>query len=270
MDKHSHLPDPDQLSMVTGIILIAYAVSQYLVVPFNPIGLQLPGLYIPIDFQFKNLVSITVAILAAAGMDWIIASHPVKQDDGRIQHWLLPALSAWVIGIPLYSIPAGMAWWGVFIFGGLLMLVVITSEYITVDPNDNRSTLAGIGLSALSLVLFLVLATSIRASGVRLYIMATAIGLGSMLVCLRVFYLQSGYQWRYAWSIGISLLLVQIATGFHYLPLSPVQFGLLLVGLLNGLLSISESILRGQFSRRDLIEPGIVFLLTGILALVFG
>ena len=270
MEKRGCLPDPDQLSMVTGIILIAYAVSQYLVVPVNTIGLQLPGLYIPIDFQFKNLVSITVAILAAAGMDWIISSHPEKQAGGGMQHWLLPALSAWVIGIPLYSIPAGIAWWGVFIFGGLLMLVVITSEFITVDPNDNRSTLAGIGLSALSLVLFLILATSIRASGVRLYIMATAIGLGSVLVCLRVFYLRSGYQWRYAWSIGISLLMVQIATGFHYLPLSSVQFGLLLVGLLYGLLAISESILQGQFARRDLIEPGIVILLTAIMALLLG
>lgn len=258
MQKHSHLPDPEQMSLVTGIILLAYGMSQYLEVPVRALGVQLPGIYIPIHFQFRTLVFITVAVLAAAGMDWMISNHPDWHRQDRIQHWLLPSLTAWVIGIPLYAIPAGPAWWGVFLFGGVLMVAVIISEYILVNPDDKRALLAGAGLSALSLALFMILAISIRVSGSRLYIMVSAIGLGSILVCLRVFYMRLGNQWHYSWSVGITLLMIQLAAGFHYLNISPIQFGLLLTGILYCLLDISENILHGHLTKQDLIAPSII------------
>jgi hypothetical protein len=270
MEKHSRLPDPEQMSLVTGIILLAYGMSQYLEVPVRPLGLQLPGIYIPINFQFRTLVFITVALLAASGMDWMIANHPDWQRQDRIQHWLLPSLTAWVIGIPLYAIPAGPAWWGVFFFGGVLMVSVIISEYILVNPNDNRAILAGAGLSALSLALFMILAISIRVSGARLYVMVSAIGFGSILVCLRVFYMRSGNQWRYGWSVGVALLMIQLAAGFHYLNLSPVQFGLLLTGILYCLLDIAENILHGHFTKKDLIAPSIIMGSISILSVLLG
>jgi hypothetical protein len=270
MEKHTHLPDPSQLSILTGVILIAYAISQYLEVPINQIALQLPGIYIPINIEFRNLVSITVAILAAAGMDWVISGHPHNQGKDRLHHWLLPSLTAWVIGIPLFSIPIGPTWWGMFLIGGLLLVLVILSEYITVNPDDTRLTIVSIGLSALSLVLFLILAVSIRANGARLYLVIPAIGIGSGLVSLRIFYLRSGRTWQYAWSLCISLLLAQFAAGLHYLPLSPVQFGLLLVGFLYALISISESVIQNRFSRRVFIEPAIIFIVTIVLVLILG
>lgn len=270
MEKHTHLPDPSQLSMLTGVILIAYAISQYLAVPVNQVALQLPGLYIPINFEFRNLVSITVAILASAGMDWVISGHPHNAGKDRLHHWLLPSLTAWVIGIPLFSIPIGPTWWGMFLVGGLLLVLVILSEYITVDPEDTRFTVVSIGLSALSLVLFLILAVSIRASGARLYLVLPAIGIGSGLVSLRIFYLRSSRNWQYALSLGISLILAQIAAGLHYLPFSPIQFGLLLVGFLYGLISISESVIQNQFTKRVFVEPVIIFIVILILVLILG
>jgi hypothetical protein len=270
MEKHTHLPDPSQLSILTGVILIAYAISQYLEVPINQIALQLPGIFIPINIEFRNLVSITVAILAAAGMDWVISGHPHNQGKDRLHHWLLPSLTAWVIGIPLFSIPIGPTWWGMFLIGGLLLVLVIFSEYITVNPDDTRLTIVSIGLSALSLVLFLILAVSIRANGARLYLVIPAIGIGSGLVSLRIFYLRSGRTWQYAWSLCISLLLAQFAAGLHYLPLSPVQFGLLLVGFLYALISISESVIQNRFSRRVFIEPAIIFIVIIVLVLILG
>jgi hypothetical protein len=268
MEKHSHLPDPNQLSMLTGVILLAYAIAQYMTIPVNPVTIQLPGLYIPINFQFKQLVSLTVAILAAAGMDWIISTHPHNPGKDRLQHWLLPALTAWTIGIPLNSIEKGPTWWGVFLFGGSLLVLVILAEYISVDSTDSRSTIVSIGISALSLGLFLILAISVRASGARLYLVLPAIGIGSALVSLRVFYLRSGYKWQYAWSTGISLLLVQVAAGLHYLPLSPVQFGLLQVGLLYDLITISGDVIENRLTRSTFIEPGIVMGAVIILVLI--
>ncbi len=270
MPARNRLPEANQLSLVTGIILLAYAVSQYLVVPTRPLGIQLPFIYIPVDFQFRNLVYVTVAVLAAAGMDWIIEKHPAYSPDSRMQHWLLPALTAWVIGIPLGSVEAGPAWWGVFLFGGALMVGVLIAEYITVDAGDPRSTPAAVGLSVLALVLFTLLAISIRLSGARLYIVAFAIGIGGMLACLRVYHLRLGARWNVSWSFGVSLLLVQTATGLHYLPVSPLQFGLLLAGLMYGLLLVTEDLIHGHFVPGDLLEPGIIFGLIVIFAVIIG
>lgn len=270
MEKSTHFPDPNRLSMLTGVILLAYAISQYLAIPVNQIAIQLPGIFIPLNFEFRHLVTITVALLAATGMDWIISDHPNKVAGDRMQHWMLPALTAWVIGIPLYSIDAGLTWWGVFISGGILLILVIVAEYITVDPGDTRNTLVGIGLSALSLVLFLILAISIRATGIRLYLILPAVGIGSGLVALRILYLRSGNIWQYSWGLGISMFIVQIAAGLHYLPVSSVQFGLILIGFLYGLISISESVLQGTFTKTALLEPGIVLCVVLILALIIG
>ncbi len=256
--------------MLTGVILLAYAMSQYLVIPVNPIAIQLPGIFIPINFEFRHLVTVTVAILAATGMDWIISGHPRKRVIDRTQHWMLPALTAWVIGIPLYSTPVGITWWGVFLSGGILFILVILAEYITVDPEDTRSTFVGMGLSALSLALFLIMAISLRATGIRLYLLLPAVGIGSGLVALRIIHLRSGNTWQYSWGLGISMIIVQVTAGLHYLPLSPVQFGLVLIGLLYGLISISESVLRSQFNRRSLLEPVIIFVLLVILAVIIG
>lgn len=269
-EKHSHLPDPNQLSMITGVILLAYAIAQYMAIPINPVAIQLPGLYIPINFQFQQLVSLTVAILAAAGMDWIISTHPHNPGNDRLQHWLLPAFTAWTIGIPLNTIQKGLEWWGVFVFGGILLVLVIIAEYISIDPTDTRSTVVNIGLSALSLGLFLILAISVRASGARLYLVIPAIGIGNFLVALRIFYLRTGYQWQYAWSTGIALFLMQIAIGLHYLPISPVQFGLLQVGLLYDLITISDDVIHDRLTKSTFIEPGIIMGAIIILVLILG
>ena len=154
--------------------------------------------------------------------------------------------------------------------GGILFVLVIVSEYITVDPDDARNRLAAIGLSALSLVLFLVLAVSIRVSSVRLYIMAPTTGLAAVLVSMRIFYLRTGYAWRYSWSIGIGLIMMQLAAGLHYLSLEPVQFGLIMAGLLNGLITIGEENIRGNFTVKGLIEPAVIILAAILLAVVLG
>lgn len=270
MEKAKPLPDPNQLSMLTGVILLAYAISQYLSVPVNQLSIQLPGIFIPINFEYRHLVTVTVSILAATGMDWIISRHIKNSGKERAQHWLLPSMTAWIIGIPLSTIPVGLTWWGVFLFGGLIFTLVIIAEYITVDPLDPRSGIVNIGLSALSLILFLILAISVRASGARLYLVLPAIGVAGVLVSLRTFNLKLGSSWYYAWSFGISFLVTQFAAGLYYLPVSPVQFGILLVGSMYSLLSFSESVIQKRMSRRIWLEPVIIFVFSLLFAIILG
>jgi hypothetical protein len=51
---------------------------------------------------------------------------------------------------------------------------------------------------------------------------------------------------------------VQIASGLHYWPLSPIQFGLMLIGALYGLTALAVNFGEAQPARRAILEPAIV------------
>jgi hypothetical protein len=86
------------------------------------------------------------------------------------------------------------------------------------------------GLTAISYTLFFLLAVALRYSSVRLYILLPALFLAAFLASLRILNLRLSDRWEYAWSAGIAFVCIQIASGLHYWPLSPIQFGLMLIG----------------------------------------
>ncbi len=174
------------------------------------------------------------------------------------QHWLFPALTAWVIGVPLSSLTVGPQWWAVFAFGGVLLVLVLVAEYIAVDPNDTLHGPAAIGLTAFSYALFLILTITLVAGGARLYVLLPALTVAILLVTLRSLYLRLGDRWCFGWAIGISFVVVQVATALHYWPLSPLSFGLIILGLAYALASIAGSFEEGRSGGALWIEPAVM------------
>ena len=97
------------------------------------------------------------------------------------------------------------------------------------------------GLIAVSYTLFFILAVAIRYSGVRLYLMIPALFIASGLASLRILHLRFSGRWENAWALGIALVCIQIAAGLHYWQVSPIQFGLMLVGPLYGLTNLTAT-----------------------------
>ncbi|MGD8406692.1 MAG: hypothetical protein PVJ21_23750, partial [Anaerolineales bacterium] len=62
---------------------------------------------------------------------------------------------------------------------------------------------------------------------------------------------------------------MQIGAGLHYWPLSPVQFGLALLGPLYALSTLTGSLLEGVPLRRAVVEPLIAIGLAWGIALLF-
>ena len=244
-----------------AMILIAYSLTAVITLPTQTLNLQLPGFLLSVDVNFLTLVSVLVALLAAVGCDWLISDHPFFEKKTRWHHWPLPALTALIIGVPLDVMQVSAAWWWVFALGGVLLAGVLLSEYISVDPGDNRSVLAIISLTAVSLALFLTLAISLRGSGSRLYLILAALAPASFLVTARYLQLRTGGEIKTAWALGISLVMLQLATGLFYLPLKPIQFGLLLMGTLFSLLTFSGNILESRSSKTTWIEPLLLLVL---------
>jgi len=261
------LPEPERLSILSATILLAYALARFINIPVREFSVQFPGLYLSVDFNLQFLVTVIVAGLTAAGADWLLRDHPVfveSQKRNTQEHWILPGLTALVIGLPLLQVSPGPIWWIGFVLSGSILMLVLVAEYIVVNPDDVRQPLASAGLTAVSFALFLVLAVSLEFSEVRLVILLPALMAASWLVSLRTLHLRLHGRWAFVESGVVAVIIGQFATGFHYLPVSPVRFGLLLLGPAYALTSLLSSLAVKTPLRRAVVEPLI------LLGLIWG
>ncbi len=270
MDEHRNLPDINRLSVLAAVILLAYAFTPLLKFPARSLELQLPGFLFVLTLEATTVVSILAAALAVAGTTWLLHGHPQLGSQRTFQHWLLPGLTAWVIGVPLSTLEPGVQWWAVFAFGGLLLILVFVAEYIVVDIGDTRQAPATIGLTAVSFALYLTLAIAVRAAGLRLYLALPALFAAIGLVSLRSLYLRLGGRWVWAWALGVALVVSQFAMGLHYLPVSPLRYGLLLLGLAYAFTSIAGAVEEGRSWRTFWIEPLLMLAVVWALGFLIG
>ncbi len=260
MLKSRYLPDADRLSVLAATILLAYTLSRFIDLPGSDVGFQLPGIYVSLHLSIRTLVYFLVAGLVASGADWLLRDHPALKDQSTFQHWLLPALTAWVIGIPLSQLPMGILWWSVFAIGGALLVLVLVAEYIVVDPNDVRRTPAAAGLTAVSYALFLILGTVLRSAGLRLYLILPAMAISAGLVAIRTLQFSLHGEWRIIEAGVVTLIIAQVVAALHYWPLSPISFGLAVLGPAYALTTLISSLSEGEPLRQAVLGPGVVLL----------
>lgn len=270
MDEHQHLPDVNRFSVLVAVILLAYALMPFVNLPERGLSLQLPGLFIVIRLTFSSLISTIAAVLAASGSAWLFQDHPHYHERRARIFWLLPALTAWAVGLTLGTLEVSLEWWAVFTLGALLLAMVLLAEYIVLDDFDIRHAPASIGLTAVSFGLYLILAIAARAAGLRLYEILAILVPSVALLSLRALFLRLNGRWCIAWSVGIALFIGQLAIGMHYFPISPLRFALLLVGPAYAITSLAGGIEEGQPLQKLWLEPTFMFVLVTGLAFLLS
>ena len=253
-----HLPNIDRISVLAGTILLAYLLTPYVNLPVINFTLPLPGISLPIQLNFRTLVAVLVALLTASGADWLIRGHPAYRGQLTIQHWLLPALTAWVIGSVLFTIPFNPLWWLALGAGGLVLMLVLVAEYIVLDPSDLRYPLASAGLAALAFGLFLALAITLDTAGVRLFLRLPFITAAAGLVTLRVLNLRMAGRWAIWETLTAMILCAQLTAIMQYWPISSASYGLVLLAPLYAVINFIALIAQKMSLRRALLEPAII------------
>jgi hypothetical protein len=249
------LPNIDRLSVLTAMIVLAYTLERFINLPSRQISGQLPGLYIEFNISVNMVTSLLVACMTAAGANWLMRSHPAAQGKHSLEHAILPALTALVIGIPLGGVPVGLGWWIGLISGAFILGLVLIAEYIAVDPQDIHLPLASAALSAVSFALFLLLAGALRAGGVRLLYTIPALVFAAWLVSLRVTNLRLHGEWTIYESAIIAFVIGQTSAAFNYWPLTPIAFGLVLLGPSYALISLFCNLIEEKPYRQAIFEP---------------
>lgn len=258
MQEQRYLPDSNRLGVLAAAVLLTYALTRLVNAPGLILSLQLPGFYFAYPITLGTAMTLMAAGLTASGMDWLLRGHASLQGRRTIEHWLLPTLTAFIIGVVLDILPSGILWWVGFTFGAGLLVAVFLAEYVAVDPGAPSYALASAGLTALSYALFLLFLIALRIAGARLFLIVPAVFLAAGLVSLRTLHLRLSARWEFPWAIGIGLVGAQLAAGLHYWPVSPLQFGLILLGPLYALTTLAYSLSEDIPLRNAVTEPGMI------------
>lgn len=265
-----YLPNPDRLSILAAIILLAYAFTRFVDLPLRQLTIELPGAFFTIEINIQTIMILIVSGLTASGSDWLLRDHPVLGNRATFQHWLLPALTAWVIGVPLYRLPFGTLWVASFLIGSALLMLVMVAEYIVVDSSDVRYTMSAAGLTAVSFALYLALAIALRSAGTRLFLDLPILTFSCALVTLRTLHLRLHGRWLILQSGALAFISAQFITALHYLPISPIGYGLALLAPAYALTSLIGGLYEGNSIRQAIIEPTVVLFIVWGIALWTG
>jgi hypothetical protein len=264
-----YLPATNQVGVLAAVVLLCYALTHLVSGPGLTLTVQLPGFYFAYSLTMGTAMTLMAAGLTASGMDWLLQSHPHTSGYRGIEHWMLPCLTAFIIGMLLDILPSGPAWWIGFAAGAMILIAVLVAEYIAVDPGAPIYALASAGLVALSYALFLLFIIALRIGGARLFLTVPSVFLAAALVTLRTLHLRMGVRWETRWALGIGLITAQLSAGLHYWPLSSVQFGLALLGPLYAMTTLAYNLAEEIPVRNALTEPLVILLgLWGAAALL--
>ncbi len=270
MTEPRHLPESARISVLTAAVLLAFALTRVLnATPLFSLLLPVGNFRLTIALNLNTVIVLLAAGVTATGMDWLLRTHPALKKGGLREHWLLPTLTVLVIGIALYTLPNTPIWWLGFGLGAAIFLAVALAEYVVVDANDARYQAAAAILTVFAFVIFLILATALKAVNARLVMVVPALFATSGLAALRTLHLRLNQRWEVAWAAGIGLISAQLGAAMHYLPLSPVQFGLALLAPLYALTVLAVSLVEGNPFRRAFLEPTLMLALFWGLAIWF-
>lgn len=265
MNINFRIPRQEKLSIVSASILISYAVLPFIQVSARETSLTIAGIHIPLRINFYNLMSLIAAAIAAAGADWLLRDHPAISTHNSLPHLILPAISAGALGFPLGLLEISFAWWIIMGLGSLLIILIMIAEYISLDQQDSRYPLALMILSAVSYSIFLLLCIVLRATSSRMYLMILILMPFFAFLCLRILHFRLGGRWRFEWTTVITLIMAQCAIAFYYWPLTPVRYGLGLLGPAYALIGITASLEENPDFRSMFYEPlvmlGIIWIL---------
>jgi len=270
VDKRSALPDLGRISVLTSAVLLAFALTRLLPATAVDLRLTLGEFYLVYPLNLTNVLTFFAAGLTATGMDWLLRGHPALGGKRTVEHWLLPMLTTLVIGVPLGLLPNGAAWWGTFAIGGVVLVVVFLAEYVAMDSAVPSYAVSTVLLTALSFAIYLILATALAATGPRLVLLLPSVIVVSGLVALRALHLRLHGRWEFLWALGIALVSAQFAAALHYWPVTPIQFGLGLLGPLYALTSLAGNLEEKTSLRRAMTEPLFVLFLAWGAAVVLG
>lgn len=257
----------NRFSIILATLATFFAVLY--IIPREPLspGTNLFGFII--NFSVVGLVPIVLMLLAAGGCFWLFATHPERENFVGspwvlIPNVVLPSLATLITGTMLTQLERNPIWWLGLGFSLVIIGVILNAEYRVLIPTGEANKVVAPLLISLAFALFLAFTTSMAASQIRLYIQAILILITAGFVAFRTIHLRTNGTGAFSRVVVSGMLCAEIAGAMYYLFLKPVQYGLVVSGILYVLTALM--VIEGPLNSRKLLEP---LLMAGLIVLMF-
>jgi hypothetical protein len=264
----------DRASVVATLVILGLILATFLHFPTRTYDLTVLGSPLTISISQTALMAALLVGITCAGTDSIVRSHPTaRRIEARYSFvtWTLPALTVLLATVLLPQAPTQLYRLGGYVLTGLLLILVISAEYYTVDPTDRRYLVARLGLNAWAYFVALVIFVLIYSAKARSLLSATGVTLLSTLLALE--FLRSagrGFARTALYAAIAGLCTGEIVWAMNYWRISGITGGLILLLGFYVATGLANQQLQGRLTRRVLIEYAAVALLGLVVLLHFG
>jgi hypothetical protein len=264
----------ERASVLATLVVLGLILAAFLQFPAWSYDLKVLGSPLTVNVTQTALMAILLVGITCAGTDTIVRSHPTaRRIEARYSFvtWALPALTVLLAAVLLPQAPTQPYRLVGYVLTGLILILVISAEYYTVDPTDNLYLVARLSLNAWAYLLALVVFVLIYSAKARSLISATGVTLVSTLLALE--FLRSagrgfGRTALYALIAGLST--GEIIWAMNYWRVRGLTGGLILLLGFYVATGLASQQLQGRLTRRVLVEYGVVALFGLAVLLRFG
>ncbi len=255
------IPNYDKLSVVASVILLCLALSLIIVLPTETPSLVVLGSPLTIRLSQNWLAAALLTGMACVGTASIIRLHPLFQ-KGSFVSWILPGLATLLATILLPQAPNTIYALGGLAVMGILLPLIITAEYRTVDPSAPGYRAARLGLNFIAYLLALVLFALIHESKAPGLLMAAAALGGSSLLTLDLLCgVQQDLRRTGLHALIVGLVMGEIVWALSYSKINSLTAGIFLLLVFYLITGLARQGLLKLLNRRILIEFAVVALI---------
>ncbi len=256
-------------------ILLAFLAFGFALVYLLPVDLSYATsniLGFRIQLNYYSFIPLLLALLSAVGAVWVFSTHPIWHQEKPsllrlLPHLMLPFISSMILTIVLRQSARSLTWWVVYLTGYVIVALLLRAEYVLIEEAEINSPGYSILVTSFSFGLFLLFTISLKNSDIRMIAQFLLLFLSSMFVSYRLLGLRGSSPDNFLNAMLASWLVTQLAVGLHYIFIRPIQYGLLLTGLLYSLSSLFNQ-LKAEKRWYQYLEPLVMAGVTIVLIVV--
>ncbi|HRA52673.1 MAG TPA: hypothetical protein PLQ83_03405 [Thermoflexales bacterium] len=220
------------------------------------------GSALTVTITADSLLIVLMPVLACSGADWLLRAHPEVR-AGEIPFlfpfWIAPAFASLALAVLLTRIPNWPLWVLTLAFGTVLIVVILTAEYVGLSPGSRGYALSRLALTAVTYAIGFGLFTLVYSARERSVVSATltfviAAGLALDLLAPHIIGLRSAG----AFALVTGLVCAQATWALNYWNVSNWSAGVLLLAVFYLLVGLAQQHVQDHISPMILVEFGVV------------
>jgi VanZ family protein len=263
----------ERASVVATLVVLGLILDVFMQLPTWTHEVTVLGSPLTISVSQTVLMAALLIGITCSGTDVIVRSHPTaRRIEARYSFvtWTLPALTVLLATVLLPQAPTRLYRLAGLVLTGLILTLVISAEYYTVDPSDRRYLAARLSLNAWAYLLALMSFVIIYSPKARSLLSATAVTVVATLLALELLRgAGRGFGRTALYALIAGLITGEIIWAMNYWRIGGVTGGLLLLLGFYVAAGLANQQLQDRLTRRVLIEYGVVALIGLVILLQF-